>query len=70
MTLLLRFPFQKIRNHLQAGVLARDMQKVDQYVIYQCIGREAGWLVGATAAGKKDPENAPPHFIARAQSSF
>ncbi len=43
----------------QAGVLARDMQKVDQFVIFQCIGREAGWLVGATAAGKNSEADAP-----------
>lgn len=54
---------------MQAGVLARDMQKVDQFVIYQCIGREAGWLVGATAAGKKDPEDAP-HIMCLPERPF
>ena len=54
---------------MQAGVLARDMQKVDQFVIYQCIGREAGWLVGATAAGKKTPEDAP-HIMCLPERSF
>jgi 6-phosphofructokinase 1 len=44
---------------MQAGILARDMQKVDQFVIFQCIGRKAGWLVGAAAAGKKNSEDAP-----------
>lgn len=43
----------------QAGTLARDMQRVDQFVVFQCIGREAGWLVGATAAGKKLESDAP-----------
>ncbi len=43
----------------QAGILARDMQKVDQFVIFQCIGREAGWLVGASAAGKTSEADAP-----------
>ena len=43
----------------QAGILARDMQKVDQYTIFQCVGREAGWLVGATAAGKECESDAP-----------
>jgi ATP-dependent phosphofructokinase / diphosphate-dependent phosphofructokinase len=43
----------------QAGILARDMQRVDQFVVFQCIGREAGWLVGATAAGKQSPADAP-----------
>ena len=54
---------------MQAGVLARDMQKVDQFVIYQCIGREVGWLVGATAAGKKNPEDAP-HIMCLPERSF
>jgi 6-phosphofructokinase 1 len=43
----------------QAGILARDMKKVDQFVVFQCIGREAGWLVGATAAGKQLAADAP-----------
>lgn len=45
---------------LNAGVLARDMKKVDQFMIYQSIGRDAGWLTAATALAKtKDPESAP-----------
>jgi 6-phosphofructokinase 1 len=44
---------------MQAGILTRDMQKVDQFVVYQCIGRDSGWLVGSTAAGKRNPEDAP-----------
>lgn len=51
-----------ILNVLQAGVLARDMQKVDKYVIYQTIGRDAGWLGAATALAKKEEEDAP-HLI-------
>lgn len=47
---------------LQAGILARDMQKVDQYVIYQTIGRDAGWLAAAAYAAKKE-ESDPPHII-------
>lgn len=47
---------------LQAGILARDMQKVDQFVIYQSIGRDAGWLTAAAAAAKQDEEDAP-HLI-------
>jgi 6-phosphofructokinase 1 len=43
----------------QSGILARDMQKVDQFVVFQCIGREAGWLVGATAAAKQAEAEAP-----------
>lgn len=54
---------------MQAGILARDMQKVDQFVIYQCIGRDAGWLVGSTAAGKRKPEDAP-HMMCFPERSF
>ena len=46
----------------QAGVLARDMKKVDQYVVFQTIGRDAGWLAAASAVAKKDAEDAP-HII-------
>ena len=52
-----------------AGILARDMKKVDQYVIFQCIGREAGWLVGATAAGKSCESDAP-HVMCFPERSF
>lgn len=53
----------------QAGVLARDMQKVDPFVVFQCIGREAGWLVGATAASKKNPEDSP-HIMCFPERAF
>jgi len=46
----------------QAGRLARDMQKVDQYVIYQSIGRDAGWLTAAGALAKRS-EDDPPHLV-------
>ena len=46
----------------QAGTLARDMQKVDQYVIYQSIGRDAGWLTAAGALAKR-AEDDPPHLV-------
>ncbi|MFA6129071.1 MAG: diphosphate--fructose-6-phosphate 1-phosphotransferase [Bacteroidales bacterium] len=57
-----------ILNVMQAGVLARDMKKVDQFVVYQTIGRDAGWLGAATAAGKFHEDDAPhliycPEFI-------
>ena len=45
-----------------AGVLARDMQKVDQFVIYQSVGRDAGWLPAAGALAKRDEADAP-HLI-------
>jgi len=47
---------------LQGGILARDMQKVDQFVIYQTIGRDAGWLAAAAYAAKQS-ECDPPHII-------
>lgn len=58
-----------ILNVLQAGILARDMQKVDQFVIYQTIGRDAGWLAAATAMAKKDEEDAP-HLIYAPEFDF
>jgi ATP-dependent phosphofructokinase / diphosphate-dependent phosphofructokinase len=51
-----------ILNVMQAGILARDMQKVDQFVIYQTIGRDSGWLAAATALARKNEEDAP-HLI-------
>jgi 6-phosphofructokinase 1 len=51
-----------IMNVLQGGALARDMQKVDQYVIYQTIGRDAGWLAAATAMARREEDDAP-HLI-------
>ena len=57
-----------ILNVMQAGILARDMQKVDRFVIFQTIGRDAGWLAAATAMAKKNEDDAPhliyaPEFI-------
>jgi ATP-dependent phosphofructokinase / diphosphate-dependent phosphofructokinase len=54
---------------MQAGVLARDMCRVDQFVIFQAIGREAGWLAAATAAGKKDESDAP-HILCLPERFF
>lgn len=51
-----------ILSVMQAGILARDMQRVDKFVIYQTIGRDAGWLGAATALAKKSPGDAP-HLI-------
>jgi len=58
-----------ILNVMQAGFLARDMQKVDKFVIYQTIGRDAGWLAAATALARKDPDDAP-HLIYTPEFSF
>lgn len=54
--------WSNILNVMQAGVLARDMRKVDQFVVYQTIGRDAGWLAAATAMAKRDEDDAP-HLI-------
>ena len=51
-----------ILNVMQAGFLARDMQKVDKFVMYQTVGRDAGWLAAATALARKDEDDAP-HLI-------
>jgi 6-phosphofructokinase 1 len=54
---------------MEAGLLARDMQKVDQFVVYQCIGRDAGWLSAAAALGKRDEADAP-HLIYMPERAF
>lgn len=54
---------------MQAGVLARDMQKVDQFVVFQTIGRSAGWLPAAAALGK-DGSDTPPHVILFPERAF
>jgi len=54
---------------LQAGLLARDMKKVDQFVIYQAVGRSAGWLAAASVLAKKRPED-PPHIILMPERHF
>ena len=48
---------------LHAGILARDMQKVDQFVIYQSIGRDAGWLTAAAALARTDDPESAPHVL-------
>jgi 6-phosphofructokinase 1 len=54
---------------MQAGILARDMQKVDKFVIYQTIGRDAGWLAAATALAQKNQDDAP-HLIYAPEFTF
>jgi 6-phosphofructokinase len=61
--------WSNILNVMQAGMLARDMQKVDQYVIYQTIGRDAGWLAAATAMARKKEDDAP-HLIYTPEFAF
>ncbi len=46
----------------QGGLLARDMCKVDPVLVYQAVGRDAGWLAAAAALAKKY-EDDPPHLI-------
>jgi len=58
-----------ILNVMQAGILARDMQKVDKFVIYQTIGRDAGWLAAATALARKEEDDAP-HLIYTPEFTF
>jgi 6-phosphofructokinase len=58
-----------ILNVMQAGILARDMQKVDTFVIYQTIGRDAGWLAAATAMARRTEEEAP-HLIYAPEFDF
>jgi len=54
---------------MQAGLLARDMQRVDQFVIFQTVGRSAGWLPAAAACGKRSPAD-PPHIILMPERPF
>lgn len=37
---------------LQGGLLAKDMQRVDQFVVFQTVGRSAGWLPAAAACAR------------------
>ena len=53
----------------QGGVLARDMQKVDPVSVYQAVGRDAGWLVAASALAKRYEED-PPHLIYIPERAF
>ena len=53
----------------QAGRLARDMKKVDQFTIYQSIGRDSGWLAAAAALAKRSAEDAP-HLVYLPERSF
>ena len=53
----------------QAGTLARDMKRVDQFVIHQTVGRSAGWLPAAAALAKRSPDDAP-HIILMPERVF
>ena len=53
----------------QAGMLARDMKRVDQFVIFQTVGRSAGWLAAAAALAKVNEDDAP-HLILLPERPF
>jgi 6-phosphofructokinase 1 len=46
----------------QGGLLARDMRRVDPVLVYQAVGRDAGWLAAAAALAKREEADAP-HLI-------
>jgi 6-phosphofructokinase 1 len=53
----------------QAGMLARDMKLVDQFVVFQTVGRSAGWLPAAAALAKVNEDDAP-HIILLPERAF
>ncbi|MEE9384368.1 MAG: diphosphate--fructose-6-phosphate 1-phosphotransferase [Nannocystaceae bacterium] len=54
---------------LQGGLLARDMQRVDQYVVFQTVGRSAGWLPAAAALARSQKGD-PPHILLLPERPF
>ena len=54
---------------LQAGLLARDMQRVDQFCIFQTVGRSAGWLPAAATAAQRTTGDAP-HLLLLPERPF
>jgi len=54
---------------LQGGLLSRDMQKADQFTVFQTVGRSAGWLPAAAACAKRSPSDAP-HIILPPERPF
>jgi len=53
----------------QAGMLARDMKRVDQFVVFQTVGRSAGWLPAAAACARTSEDDAP-HIILVPEKPF
>ena len=45
-------------NVLQEAYLPAICRKVDKFVVYQTIGRDAGWLAAATAMAARSEEDA------------
>ena len=54
---------------LQAGLLARDMQRVDQFCVFQTVGRSAGWLPAAATAARNSSSD-PPHVLLLPERPF
>lgn len=54
---------------LQAGLLTRDMQRVDQFCIFQTVGRSAGWLPAAATAAQRSIGE-PPHLLLLPERPF
>lgn len=46
----------------QTGRLARDMQRVDRFLVHQTVGRDAGWLAASAALARSTPADGP-HMI-------
>ena len=53
----------------QGGLLARDMQRVDPFTVFQTVGRSAGWLPAAAALARQRPQD-PPHIILMPERPF
>ncbi len=53
----------------QGGLLNRDMQKVDQFSVFQTVGRSAGWLPAAAAVARRSKGD-PPHIILMPERAF
>ncbi len=61
--------YSNILNVMQGGLLAQNMQKVDKYVVYQTVGRDAGWLAAATSLAIV-PGLSAPHLIYMPEKIF
>lgn len=46
----------------QSGRLARDMQRVDRFVVHQTVGRDAGWLAASATLARRSSID-PPHLV-------
>ena len=53
----------------QGALLARDMQRVDQFTVFQTVGRSAGWLPAAAACVRRKSGDAP-HLILLPERHF